>query len=117
MPNPAEQRQDQSDVTIGVVLVHDPTTGLATRPVATAAWTPREVLRWTWMPHDPFAEQLRYGVITALPDPADQAAWLTRYCEEPEITTYAVTALGATTAAEAKQAADQALIEVIKEIF
>lgn len=117
MPNPEEQRQDQTDVTIGVILVHDPTTGLATRPVATAAWTPREVLRWTWMPRDPFAEKLRYGVITALPNPVDQAAWLIRYCDEPEITTYVVTALGTTTAAEARWTADQALIEVIKEVF
>lgn len=104
-------------VTIGVVLVYDPTTGLATHPVATAAWTPHEVLRWTWMPQDPFAERLRYGVIITLPAPADQAAWLSQYRDRPEIATYVVQELGTTTAATAKHDCDQALIEVIEEVL
>lgn len=111
---PTESEEEMFPV--AVVLVHDPTTGIATKLVAAASWTPTEVLRWMWMPGDDHANQLRYGVIATL-DPAEQAAWLTHYRDDPSITHFIVHELTQTSRTEAAAVTNQALIDVIKELY
>ena len=101
---------------LGVVTVYDPTTGLATTPVAAAAWTPTAVLRWGWIPDNPAAERLRHLTIDDL-GPADRAAWLGGYADDPG-TGYAVTVLADdVTGATAIDRVDDVLVDLIVEGF
>ncbi len=73
-----------SDVVhLGVIHVHDPESGWATRPVAAVAWTDHHVVAWSWLPRNDAARQLRVD-LDAL-DPPARAHWLTDHCEDPGI--------------------------------